>query len=835
MPVDDEAGQRAEYVQTELEEVFRDWARKICWYGAVIFVLFFPLDYIGNPEHFRFFLTLRIAAGIALLGLGQLVRHSRGRVLRFWVMLGAIMSSSVIEIMIMHFEGADSPYFAGQILLGVVTLGFLPSSFVFHNVIVGTIQVVYALPILLWGEVAHPRDFITRNYLLFVILGTTVLISHIARRLLSEKIGLTWDLTRQERLLESLVIQRTRQLANAADEWRVTVDSTGDAIMLLDEEGKVIKANLASVLLSRKQFSELIGSSAAQMLEAAGLSPAGSPVEEVRQSGTRARAEFWSPPFRRWFQVTAEPVTPEAITGGGAVLTVRDITDVRLMQQAIQSAGKDWEETFDSIHEGITIHDQHFRVVRYNSAVQKLVGAGHSLVGLRCDKIFHGGGPVEDCPGRRAVASGRPVMSEFFEPHLGRYLEVTCLPRPHGGVIHVVRDITERQRNLAEIREAAVRRQFILERAPFGVFMVNADFVVEFANPAVLSITGYAREEFVGGCMRDLPSWAELGMKDYVPAALEGVPFRMGPESFHCAQGVRWIFGRFTGIPLEEEGKRKVLIFVEDITELKQAEEEQQRLNVLLLQAQKMESIGTLVSGISHDFNNVLLAVIGLSDAAMEMLPGDHPAHEYLTSVVGAAERGTDLVRQMLAFSRQQDLQIRLLDINELVQDVSRLLTHVLPRDVRLEVVPGEGLPEVMGDPGQIGQVLMNLVVNARDAMPGGGTLTIRTGATPVAERDPAHQGIAAGHYVTVEVCDTGTGMTPEVQSRIFDPFFTTKGPDRGTGLGLATAYGIITQHDGGIRVQSKPGQGSIFTVYLPAGGESPKATPPEELDRAVV
>jgi signal transduction histidine kinase len=408
-----------------------------------------------------------------------------------------------------------------------------------------------------------------------------------------------------------------------------------------------------------------------------------------------------------------------------------------------------------------------------------------------------------------------PVTIDLDEPHLGRYLEVTALPRPGGGMTHVVHDVTERKLAMDELNRAAGRLQGILGHAPFGIFVVNEQFRVEFANPAMAAISGYRREEFVGSFLGGFPGFMELGLAPHVQAALEGVPFQVGPSPY-CCHG-RHAVGQFTGIPLGEEGKRKALIFVEDLTSLAAAEEERHRLNALLRHAQKLESIGTLASGIAHDFNNILLGVIGLTDAAVERLPPDHPARADLDAAVGAAERGSELVHQLLAFGRKQELRMRPLDLRRLVLEMQGMLVHVFPKSVRIDVCADPDVPTVVADPAQIGQVLMNLAVNARDAMPDGGTLAIGAGPVVVVGDDPDHPGVAAGCYAVIAVRDTGVGIPPELLERIFDPFFTTKKPGEGTGLGLATVYGIVSQHGGALRVESTPGAGASFFVYLPA------------------
>ncbi len=307
-----------------------------------------------------------------------------------------------------------------------------------------------------------------------------------------------------------------------------------------------------------------------------------------------------------------------------------------------------------------------------------------------------------------------------------------------------MQDISERKQAMDELSHAAERLQRILGHAPFGVFIVNEQFRVEFANPAMIAISGYPLEQFVGADLGGFPGCVELGMTPRVHGALEGVPFRLGPSEYHCRAGRR-VIGQFTGIPIEEGGRRKAVVFAEDLTSLAGAEEERHRLNSLLLQAQKMEAIGTLASGIAHDFNNILLAVIGLTDAAAERLPADHMARPELEAVIGAAERGSELVRQLLAFSRKQELRMRPVDLRLLVTETRAMLVHVFPKKIAIEIRGGGDPCPVLADAVQIGQVLMNLAVNARDAMPGGGTLSIETGNVDGGRQRPRAPGSHPG------------------------------------------------------------------------------------------
>jgi CheY-like chemotaxis protein/HPt (histidine-containing phosphotransfer) domain-containing protein len=251
-----------------------------------------------------------------------------------------------------------------------------------------------------------------------------------------------------------------------------------------------------------------------------------------------------------------------------------------------------------------------------------------------------------------------------------------------------------------------------------------------------------------------------------------------------------------------------------DITERIKAEEEQRKLQAELLQVQKMDSIGRLAGGVAHDFNNILSAIIGFSQLALMKLPEDHPAAEAIRTVYDSGERAASLTRQLLAFSRKQVLEMKVVNLNTIIENMVKMLRRVIGENIFLDLDLRKPIKNILADTGQMEQVLMNLLVNARDAMPSGGRVKVET--TEVCLSGENDQKVAPGFYVMVSVTDTGTGMSREVQERIFEPFFTTKGMGKGTGLGLSTVYGIIKQHDGHITVQSEQGRGAAFKVYLP-------------------
>lgn len=260
------------------------------------------------------------------------------------------------------------------------------------------------------------------------------------------------------------------------------------------------------------------------------------------------------------------------------------------------------------------------------------------------------------------------------------------------------------------------------------------------------------------------------------------------------------------------------------LTERARMEQEKAALEVKLLQAQKMESIGRLAGGVAHDFNNMLTVILGYAAMSRQTLPPDAPQLKYLSEIEKAGTRSKEITQKLLGFSRQQIISPVPSNLNDLAEDLREPLARLIGEDVELTFDPGKGLSRVVVDPSQVNQILLNLAVNARDAMPNGGKLTIETANVMVSEEYCRTQpDVAPGPYVLLAVSDTGTGMDDQTLARIFEPFFTTKGPDKGTGLGLATVYGIVKQNRGFVNVYSEPGHGTTFRIYIPPmEGEAP-------------
>jgi len=390
-------------------------------------------------------------------------------------------------------------------------------------------------------------------------------------------------------------------------------------------------------------------------------------------------------------------------------------------------------------------------------------------------------------------------------------------------VIRRVEEALERIRLRRRLRDSERRYRLLFEAANDAIFLIEADSgrLLE-VNHLAEELTGCRREELLDRRITDLRGWKFAGRAE---ECFQEV-LRKGVATFDDApitrKDGRRVEVEISSRLLEHGGRKVIQCIVRDVTEHKRLQEQ-------LLRAQKLEAVGQLAGGIAHDFNNLITIILGYCDVLHKYLGAGHPARDSVEEIRTAGQRAADLTRQLLAFGRRQFMQPRVLELNALLAGMHNMLGRVLGEDIELRVVPGEPLGNVKADPGQIEQVIMNLAINARDAMPGGGRLIIET-ANVVLDEEYAcrHAGVRPGHYVLLAVSDTGTGMDRETRARLFEPFFTTKGPDRGTGLGLSTVYGIVKQSGGNIWVYSEPGRGATFKVYLPSVAEG-TAGPPEE------
>ena len=328
-------------------------------------------------------------------------------------------------------------------------------------------------------------------------------------------------------------------------------------------------------------------------------------------------------------------------------------------------------------------------------------------------------------------------------------------------------------------------------------------------NDAYVQMLGYTRKDVIGRTSAGLNIWADKEDRlRFFHALQRSTTIPTFETKFRTSTGeVREV--TLSAERIEFDGTSCVLAITQDVTDAR-------RLENQLRQAQRMSAVGRMAGGVAHDFNNILTVIIGYSELTMHRIGAMHDVSKFVTEIKRAGERAAALVRQLLAFSRQQVLYPRILDLNAVLNNLTQMLLRVIGEDITLSFKPSVPLGHIKADPGQIEQILMNLVVNARDAMPNGGTIAIETSSVTLDEEYvDSHSSVRPGQYVMLSVSDTGCGMDEKTMSHIFEPFFTTKMPGQGTGLGLSTVYGIVKQSDGYIWVYSEPGKGTTFKIYF--------------------
>ena len=511
----------------------------------------------------------------------------------------------------------------------------------------------------------------------------------------------------------------------------------------------------------------------------------------------------------------------------GLVATIIDLTDLKEKEEELKSAKLLMEKIFDSIDTAIILADvRNHTILACNPAAERIFGyteeelSGQPIWLLQKDMDEFQRFAKE---ARKALEKGEGFTSmqemRRKDGSLVHCLHTASFITDDQGdpfaVVCMIRDVTAHTETKRMLRHLESRHELILASAGEGIMGLDSQGRVTFLNPAGEAIVGYTQEELLGRNNHEVLHHKRHDGSPYPEDSCpilrcfkDGEIHRAKEDAFWRKDGsMVWV--SYVATPIKEDGRTTgAVVTFQDITEQKRQKEEWDRMNRQLQEAQKMRAIGQLAGGVAHDFNNILTVIQGNAEIASLMIDDSNPLFPRVEEIKRAAEKASALTRQLLAFSRRQPMAKVPVDVNQLITDMLKMLGRLVEENMEIKTDLAEGLPLVEADPGQLEQVVMNLVVNARDAMPTGGAITISTAHAP---------GTRGSGFVMLSVADEGTGMDAETLERLFEPFFTTKGVGGGTGLGLSVVHGIVEQHGGRIVVDSSPGKGSTFRVFLPA------------------
>ncbi|MGB6066194.1 MAG: PAS domain S-box protein [Desulfomonilaceae bacterium] len=635
------------------------------------------------------------------------------------------------------------------------------------------------------------------------------------------------DMTKQRQAEESLV--------KANEEWELTFNTVPDLVMVLDAQHRIMRANKAMASAFGTAEQALVGRLCFQLVHGRDEAPKFCPHAKLLGDGRPHTIEVCEASLGGTHEIRVSPLTDSEGRLIGSVHIVRDITARKRMEEALRQSEAMLKSVLRAAPVGISLVEK--RIIKWtNDFLCQMTGySREELIGQSARMLYETEGEFERVGAVKYTeigTNGTGTIETKWRRNDGTILDILLKcsaidPQDPSGrtIVSASLDITDRKRAERALTESEERLRRIIDSSPIGINIVQDGRYV-YVNPTFVQMFGYeTADDMIGLPVETL--YASESKKSVLKKFAGGIG-ESDRVSHYEAIGVTKakklvdVDGWVTSI--DYSGKQAFLTFIIDVTESKS-------LRLQLLQSQKMEAIGTLTGGIAHDFNNILTIILGFSELLLVNKEKEQLEYADLQRILQAARKGADLIQRLLVFSRKAESNPRPLNLNHQVEQIKDMLARTIPKMIEIELRLADGLSATNADPTQIDQVLMNLGVNARDAMLVGGKLTIETtNVTLNEDYCRGHAGVNPGDYVLLSVSDTGHGMGEKTLQHIFEPFYTTKKTGKGTGLGLAVVYGIIKQHGGHITCDSQPGAGATFKVYLPTiPNEAISETPAEK------
>ncbi len=643
-------------------------------------------------------------------------------------------------------------------------------------------------------------------------------------------LGMVWQRSRKVQYRIALQVEQERRLAAAR--FRTILLSVGDGVIVCDAAGRVSLLNPVAEALTGWSQEAAIGRPVEEVFHIVNeetRQPVENPVARVLREGIvvgLANHTSLITPQGTESPIadSGAPIFDEQQRITGVVLVFRDQSEDRLAEAQLRRSTHLLERAEEMADMGCWEFDFNTRKVWASPSARRIYGlngASWSIEEVQRIPLPEYRTALNHAL-KALVRENEPYDIEFRiqRPSDGALIDIRSQAEYHAEsekIFGIIQDVSARKQTEAVIRESESRYRSLFQNNHAVMLLVDpTNGRILDANPAAVHFYGWSREQLLAKQTSDLnllsEAEVEAAMTDARHAQCRTFAFqhRLADGS---VRDVEVISG-----PIVVDGRECLYSIVQDVSERRQAEEQRQRLQEQLLQVQKLESVGRLAGGVAHDLNNLLSPILGYSEMLQAELSGAGRHREYVGTIFEAAIRARDLVRQLLAFGRKQALVVATVDLNAVVRGFVPLLRRTVREDIHIELALSPTALTVQVDVGQIEQVLMNLVVNAQDAMPEGGRIDVETEPVMLDQAyADSHLDVQPGPYVRLTLSDTGCGMSIEVREQMFNPFFTTKREGQGTGLGLATTYGIIKQHGGHIWVYSEIDQGTTFKIYLPA------------------